>query len=69
MKQKTIIVKIGSSSITTNEGMIDRKRVDLLCGEVAALHSLNHNIVIVTSGAIAAGLAPLNINIMERPTD
>ncbi len=69
MKQKTIIVKIGSSSITTDEGMIDRARVDSLCGQVAALHDLNHNIVIVTSGAIAAGLAPLNIKTAERPTD
>ena len=69
MKQKTIIVKIGSSSITTDEGMIDRARVDSLCGQVAALHDLNYNIVIVTSGAIAAGLAPLNIKTAERPTD
>ncbi len=69
MNKKTIVVKIGSSSITTDEGMIDRSRVNSLCKEVAALHELGHNLVIVTSGAIAAGLLPLNMTGAERPKD
>lgn len=69
MNKKTIVVKIGSSSITTIEGTIDRSRVNSLCEEVAALHELGHNLVIVTSGAIAAGLLPLNMIGVERPKD
>ncbi len=69
MNKKTIVVKVGSSSITTDEGTIDRSRVQTLCDEIADLHIKGNRLVVVTSGAIAAGLPPLNMSGLDRPKD
>jgi glutamate 5-kinase len=58
------VVKVGSSSLTTAAGGLDRARVD---GLVDALGSAGAQIVLVSSGAIAAGLAPLGLK--RRPRD
>jgi glutamate 5-kinase len=59
-----IVVKIGSSSLTTAAGGLDRTRVDAL---VDAIASVTGEVVLVSSGAIAAGLAPLGLP--RRPRD
>lgn len=56
---RRIVVKVGSSSLTTAAGGLDADRVDALVDVLAK--SRNHGereIVLVSSGAIAAGLAP-----------
>ena len=62
-----VVVKIGTSSITTSEGNINSSAVSALCDEVAMLRSLNHEVLIVTSGAVAGGVAALKLS--QRPTD
>ena len=59
-----IVVKVGSSSLTTAAGGLDRARVDAL---VDALAGHPAEVVLVSSGAIAAGLAPLGLP--RRPRD
>jgi glutamate 5-kinase len=59
-----IVVKVGSSSLTTADGGLDRQRVDAL---VDALAGHPAETVLVSSGAIAAGLAPLGLP--RRPRD
>lgn len=59
-----VVVKVGSSSLTTAAGGLDRSRVDAL---VDALASVAGEVVLVSSGAIAAGLAPLGLP--RRPRD
>jgi glutamate 5-kinase len=54
-----VVAKIGTSSITDEEGHIDEAAVAKFCGEVAALRHIGHRVVMVTSGAIAAGLPVL----------
>jgi glutamate 5-kinase len=56
-----VVAKIGTSSITDGEGHIDEAAVAKFCGEVAALGELGHRVVVVTSGAIAAGLPVLSL--------
>ena len=65
----TIVAKIGSSSITDHEGRIASHVVAKLCREVAGLRALGHRCVIVTSGAIAAGLPLLGLGGDKRPRD
>jgi glutamate 5-kinase len=65
----TIVAKIGSSSITDHEGRIAAHVVAKLCREVAALRAAGHRCVIVTSGAIAAGLPLLGLGGDKRPRD
>ena len=62
-----VVVKIGTSSITTSEGNINSSAVSALCDEVATLRSLNHEVLIVSSGAVAGGVAALKLS--QRPTD
>ncbi len=57
----TVVVKIGTSSITDVSGTIDAAAVQKLCDEVASLRSDGHRVVVVTSGAIAAGMPALGM--------
>ena len=57
-----VVAKIGSSSITDDAGHIDKAAVAKFCTEVAALWEIGHRVVVVTSGAIAAGLPALGLD-------
>ncbi|MCX5112012.1 glutamate 5-kinase [Streptomyces sp. NBC_00378] len=62
------MVKVGSSSLTTAAGGLDADRVDALVDVLAKVRSGGEReIVLVSSGAIAAGLAPLGL--VRRPKD
>ena len=63
---RTVVAKIGTSSITGGSGAIDRTAVEKLCAEVADLRSRGHRMVVVTSGAIAAGLPELGMEQSRR---
>jgi glutamate 5-kinase len=65
----TIVAKIGSSSVTDDEGAISREAIAKLCREVAGLRAEGHRCVVVTSGAIAAGLPQLGLGGANRPRD
>jgi len=63
----TAVVKVGTSSITGETGELDDARVVKVCEEVAVVRASGHEVVLVCSGAIAAGLPVLGLD--ERPTD
>jgi len=67
--QPLVVAKIGTSSITDDEGLIDESAVASFCGQVAELRSSGHPVVAVTSGAIAAGLPALGMGGDRRPRD
>lgn len=62
-----IVVKVGSSSLSTADGGLDPRRLDLLVEALAARRNAGTQVVLVSSGAIAAGLAPLGLP--RRPRD
>ncbi|HEU5038561.1 MAG TPA: glutamate 5-kinase [Nocardioides sp.] len=62
---KRVVVKVGSSSLTTAAGGIDPGRVRDLVDVLAKLRASGTEVVLVSSGAIAAGLAPLGLK--KRP--
>ena len=62
-----VVVKVGSSSLTTAAGGLDPDRLDALVRALAAARRRGAEIVLVSSGAIAAGLAPLGLG--HRPRD
>jgi glutamate 5-kinase len=62
------VAKIGTSSLTDGHGAIQAAAIDKLCGEVAALRAGGNRVVVVSSGAIAAGLPVLGLH-EPRPTD
>jgi glutamate 5-kinase len=61
------VVKVGTSSITSVGGEIDDASLRRLCGGIASARADGHEVVLVTSGAIAAGLPALGMS--TRPTD
>jgi len=68
VEARRVVVKVGSSSLTTKGGGIDADRVDALVDALAARRrSGDTQLVLVSSGAIAAGLAPLGLR--HRPRD
>lgn len=62
---KRIVVKVGSSSLTSINGGLDVARLKSLVDAIAT--KLDAEIILVSSGAIAAGLMPLGLT--KRPTD
>jgi glutamate 5-kinase len=62
---RRVVVKVGSSSLTTAEGGIDPAAVRRLVAVLAAARGRGVEVVLVSSGAIAAGLAPLRLR--RRP--
>ena len=64
---RTVVVKVGTSSITDERGRIVEQAIAKLCSEVADLRAAGDQVVVVTSGAVAAGLPVLGLH--PRPSD
>lgn len=64
-----VVVKVGTSSITDDDGRIDRAAVAKVCAEIQQARAAGHEVVVVSSGAIAAGLPALGLTARERPRD
>lgn len=62
-----VVAKIGTSSITDAGGAISVAMVEALCTQVADLRNDGHEVLVVTSGAVAGGVSALGF--AERPTD
>ncbi|OFW53251.1 MAG: glutamate 5-kinase [Actinobacteria bacterium RBG_13_35_12] len=64
---KRVVIKIGSSSLTSREGGLNKANIKRFVNETSALIKRGIEVIIVTSGAIAAGLESLNIR--RKPED
>jgi glutamate 5-kinase len=62
-----IVIKIGSSSLTRPGGGLDFDRIDSLVGQIAERRKAGHQVVLVSSGAIATGFPTLGLK--RRPRD
>lgn len=61
MAKSTIVVKIGSNTLTDADGRVDAGFIEQVTRQVAVLRSQGHRVVIVSSGAIAAGVEALGM--------
>lgn len=64
---RSVVVKVGTTALTTDNGMFDADRLAGLAEAIEARMTAGSDVVIVSSGAIAAGLEPLGL--AKRPTD
>ncbi|WP_042939126.1 glutamate 5-kinase [Rhodococcus sp. AW25M09] len=64
---KRIVVKIGSSALTSLDTGLDLGRLDLLADAIESRMRSGTDVVVVSSGAIGAGMAPLGLT--RRPHD
>jgi glutamate 5-kinase len=63
---QTIIIKLGTSVLTSGTRKIDRRRILELTRQAVALREAGHRVIIVSSGAIAAGRELLNYPTFEK---
>ena len=61
-----VVAKIGTSSLTNERGVIDTAVIGEVCAQLAALRAEGHEVVLVSSGAVSAGVAALGLP--GRPT-
>jgi glutamate 5-kinase len=59
---RRLVVKVGSSLLTGDDGNVDRRWLEGLADDIANLHRSSHELLIVSSGAIAIGSTVLGIN-------
>lgn len=63
--QHRIVVKIGSSSLTAEEGGLHRKKIRFFAEEIETLQQAGYQVLLVSSGAVAAGFR--SIGYKQRP--
>ena len=64
---KRIVIKVGSSTLTYENGKPNLRRIEQLCRVVSDLKNRDIEVVIVSSGAVAVGVNRLRLE--TRPTD
>jgi len=64
---RRLVVKVGTTALTTPSGMFDAGRLAELADAIEARMKAGSDVVIVSSGAIAAGIEPLGLS--RRPND
>jgi glutamate 5-kinase len=62
-----IVIKIGSNILTDRKGGLNQRRIRLIAKEVSSICSSGNDIIIVSSGAVAAGLKKLGLK--EKPKE
>ena len=63
----TVVVKVGTNVLANAEGVLDRARIASLAGQILGIRQRGWRVVLVSSGAIGAGVGKLNLG--KRPTD
>jgi glutamate 5-kinase len=64
-----LVVKLGTSSLTDEHGAIDADAVAKAALDIAEVRAAGHEVVVVSSGAVAAGLPALGWRAEDRPSD
>jgi glutamate 5-kinase len=66
-KARRIVIKVGTSSLTDKNYRLDPHKVEKLAKEIVALKRRGKEVILVTSGAIGAGIGKLDLK--QRPRD
>lgn len=62
-----IVIKIGTSTLVDEHGMLDRPFIETLCSQMCEIVAKGDRVIFVSSGAVAAGMERLGLHV--RPTD
>jgi glutamate 5-kinase len=58
---KRIVVKLGTGVLTHGIGLLDTRRIESLCAQLAALHKAGTEVIVVSSGAVGLGMGRLGL--------
>lgn len=62
-----IVIKIGTSTLTYASGCVNIRRIETLCRVISDIKNAGHEVILVSSGAIAMGVGKMNLR--SRPSD
>ncbi len=62
---KRVVIKVGTTTLTHETGLLNLERIEILVRQIANLHNNGYEVMLVTSGAIGAGMGKLNMK--NRP--
>ena len=65
--EKRLVVKVGTSTITNENGEPDLRTIDKLAQVLSAVHNLGYDVILVSSGAIAVGVNKMRLS--QRPKE
>jgi len=65
----SVVVKLGSSIVADDRGEVRTDALSLICDEIAQLHRVGREPVVVTSGAIARGMGVMALPLRPRAMD
>jgi glutamate 5-kinase len=66
-KAEVVVIKVGTNVLANHEGLLDRQRIASLAGQLSRILATGRKVVLVSSGAIGAGVGKLGLRC--RPTD
>ena len=64
---ETIVVKVGTNTLAREDDTLDADRITALAEQLCAIRQSGRKVVLVSSGAVAAGIDLLSLN--KRPSD
>jgi glutamate 5-kinase len=67
MQYKRLVCKVGTSTLTYENGRINLRRIEMLCRVLSDLRNAGHEVILVTSGAIGVGVGKLGLPARSRP--
>ncbi|MBR0366424.1 MAG: glutamate 5-kinase, partial [Clostridia bacterium] len=67
MKNKRIVVKVGTSTLTHETGKMNLRRIETLARVLSDLRNRGYEVILVSSGAIGVAIGKLGLK--ERPRD
>jgi glutamate 5-kinase len=59
---RNVVVKVGTNVLTTRDGLLNRERIRRLVDELCAIRSLGKTVILVSSGAVSAGMGRLTLD-------
>jgi len=63
---RKLVIKIGTGVLISRDGTLDTRRIESICKQVSALSERGVQVIIVTSGAIGAGIHALGLKTRPR---
>lgn len=67
LSYNSITVKVGSNVLTQSNGMLDLKRIEHLTAQISQLHKRGAQVILVSSGAVAAGRSMIDSASVKDP--
>ncbi len=67
MENKLTVIKVGTSTLTYENGKINYRRIEALCKVLSDLQNSGEQIILVSSGAIGVGMGKAGLS--QRPTE